>query len=197
MNEVDIEFALFCDGPLNSKLSKDYDEIYKDYINQTNTYGHSSDFKRLYKWLEDGLDPTNAMKHIIDLFKKNYNSFNEYFIIFNNLIDILFEFNPEIDKVLYNVLSFDDYDDVYPCYLTEYTYDFKVRGYMIDYIYKKNLTFGLLSVEEFIDIAKIYCDWKNIQDDFDEKEEINSDNFLEMYYKILKSKSLFLQIIKV
>jgi hypothetical protein len=197
MSEVDIQFALFCDGPLNSKLARDKDDLYKDYVNQSNTYGHLSDFNQLHKWLESGLNPTTAMKHIVDVFKKNYNSFDEYFMIFNNFIDILFEYNPEIDKVLYNVMSFDDYDDVYPCYLTEYTYDFKVRGYMIDYIYKKNLTFGLLSVEEFIDVAKSYCDWSNVSDEYDEKELIDIENFLEMYYKILKSKSLFLRMIKV
>ena len=194
-SEYDVNFALFCDGPLNSKLSKDNDETYIDYLNQTNLYGHQEDYNRLNEWLSDGLDATNATKHILEIFKKNHNTFDEYFMIFNNFLDILFAYNPDIEKILYILLSFDDYDDVYPSYLTEYTYDFKFRGYAIDYIYKKNLTFNIISNDEFIDILKIYGDWKNISEY--KGELIDEENFLDMYYKILKSKSILLQIINI
>jgi hypothetical protein len=199
MNQLNIDFALFCDGALNAKLSNDTSlALYVSYIEKTSMNGHGEDYANLQQWLENGLDPTKAICHIIDVFRKNHKTFSMFSGIFNQFCIIILPFNPDFNDIVNSILNVDDSDDCYPSYLVEYTDDFKIRSYMIDSFYYLILNYKQIieyTVEEYIKELKNYGEWSVIPISTD-KEEIDESNYMNKYLELLKGYSVVLQTIE-
>lgn len=201
MTDYEIDFAVFCDGPLSAKLSKDKDVLYKSYIDKTIEYGHSEDYICLEKWLNEGLNATTALKHIVEVFRKNYKTFYENIEVFHTFMSIITNYAPDIDPIIHELLSFDDIDDYYPSYLEEYGEEIKIRATMLDsFIHVYFVTNGSKSEirEDFATKSYDYADWSAIHliDKATEKSlQINSHNCTDVYLILLKTYSSFLQSI--
>lgn len=201
MTDYEIDFALFCDGPLSAKLRNDKDILYKSYIEKTHDYGHTEDYICLEKWLIEGLNATTAIKHILEVFRKNYTSFYENIEIFHMFISVITNYNPDIDPIIHELLSFDDIDDYYPSYLEEYGEEIKIRAMMLDRF--TDIYFAINGskpeiLEYFTVKSYEYYDWSTIKvvDKKDEKNlQINSHTCMDIYLILLKSNSNFLQSI--
>ncbi len=201
MTDYEIDFAVFCDGPLSAKLRKDKDLLYKSYIDKTRDYGHSEDYACLEKWLCEGLNATTAIKHIIEVFRKNYVTFYEYIDIFHCFITICMNYSPDMDVVIHELLTFDDIDDYYPSYLNEYGEEIKIRSIMIDTIVHMYFISNGSKQEirnYFVEKFYEYHDWsavKSVDKPTEKSLQINSHNCTDVYLILLKSNSSFIQSI--
>jgi hypothetical protein len=201
MTDYEIDFAVFCDGPLSAKLRKDKDPLYKSYIDKTREYGHCEDYMCLEKWLNEGLNATTAIKHILEVYRKNYETFYENIDNFQTFTSIIMNYDPDIDSVIHELLTFDDIDDYYPSYLNEYGEEIKIRAEMLDSIihmyFLKNGSRNEIR-EYFVTKCYEYHDWSTVKciDKATEKcLQINSHNCTDVYLVLLKSNSSFLQSI--
>lgn len=201
MSDYEIDFAVFCDGPLSAKLRKDKDPLYKSYIEKTNEYGHNEDYICLEKWLSEGLNATTALKHILEVYRKNYTSFYENIEVFHTFMSIITNYAPDTDPIIHELLSFDDIDDYYPSYLEEYGEEIKIRSVMLDsFIHVYFVTNGSKSEirEDFTTKSYEYADWSAVKciDKVTEKSlQINSHNCTDVYLILLKAYSSFIQSI--
>jgi hypothetical protein len=195
-NQIDIDFATFCDGPLNAKLSNDNTfELYNSYIERTNMNGHGEDYYQLQQWLEYGLDASTAICHIIEVFRKNHKTFSLHMGVFNQFCMVILPFNPDFNNIVNSIMNFDDSDDCYPTYIVEYTEDFSIRGYMIDYFHTLIIGYkGIIdySVEQYIEELKNYGEWSIIPI-CTNRFEVDESNYLNKYLELLKGFSVVLQ----
>jgi hypothetical protein len=198
-NQIDIDFAVFCDGPLDAKLSNDTSlEMYREYIERTNMNGHGEDYYQLQQWLTNGLDATKAICHIIEVFRKNHTRFSLYAGIFNEFCILILQHNPDFNDIVNSIMNFDDSDDCYPSYLVEYSADFQVRGYMIDYFHSLIINYSNMidyTIEQYIEELNNYGEWDIIPMSVN-KYEIDESNYLNKYLELLKGFSSVLQTIE-
>ena len=191
MTDYEIEFAVYCDGPLNSYLAGDKDELYKDHTENVERYGICKDLTDIESALENGLNPTLAMSHIIEVFVKNYKNYNPYKYMFETFAILITSYSINISEIIHALMSFDDIDDYYPTYLEEYKDIIIVRMDILDCLYK------LLNSTEYIEKVKEYADWKNIGTVSSTIHiEINMDNCIDVYFVVMKNHSNLLKTIE-